>query len=82
MLNSVAMPDVWAVVMLVTAPTALVCGTVIVLVLAVGRRDRVEVIKALPPLVHALARQLGNIGRHARSESRRTSGRAGTGRTS
>jgi hypothetical protein len=42
MLNSLATADVWAVVVLVTAPTALVCGTVIVLVLAVGRKSRVE----------------------------------------
>jgi hypothetical protein len=82
MLSSLATADVWAVVVLVTAPTALVCGTVIVLVLAVGRRNRVEVIKALPPLLHALASQAGSIGRHARGEIRRASGRPGIGRTS
>ena len=81
MLNTLATADVWAVIVLVTAPTALVCGTVIVLVLAVGRRHRVEVIKALPELVHALTCHVRNIGRRPRGESRRTSGRAGIRRT-
>jgi hypothetical protein len=82
MLSAVAIANVWVVVMLVTAPIAMVCGTVIVLVLAVSRRDRVEVIKALPPLVHALGRQVGNTRRHGRSESRCTPGQAGIDRIS
>lgn len=83
MLSSVSRTDAWAAVALVAAPTALLCGTVIVLVLAVERRHRVEAIKALPPLVDALARQLASFGgRHARAGSRRTPRKTGIGRTS
>lgn len=75
MLSSLARADVWAAVVLVAAPTALVCGTVIVLVLAVERKCRVEAIKALPPLVHALAHQVGIFsGRHARTARKRRPG--------
>lgn len=82
MLSAVAIANVWIVVTLVTAPIAMVCGTAIVLVLTVSRTDRLEAIKALPPLVHALGRQGGNTERHGHSENRRTSGRTGIDRTS
>jgi len=55
MLSSLARAEVWAAIVLVAVSMALVCGTVIVLVLTVERRQRVQAIKALPPLVYALA---------------------------
>lgn len=62
MLSSPAWAEVWVVIVLVAVPTALVCGTVIILVLTVERKQRVQAIKALPPLVSALARQIGSLG--------------------
>lgn len=62
MLSSLVRAEVWAVIVLVAVPMALMCGTVIVLVLTVERKRRVQAIKALPPLVYALARQIGSLG--------------------
>jgi uncharacterized protein YneF (UPF0154 family) len=73
MLSSLARAEVWVAIVLVVVPTALVCGTVIVLVLAVERKDRVHAIKAMPPLVHALIRQVGSLAGRARSAGRRSS---------
>jgi hypothetical protein len=56
MLGSLANAEVWVAVALVVIPTALACGTVIVLILAVERKSRVQAIRALPPLVCGLAR--------------------------
>ena len=82
MLSSLARGDLWAAVVLVAAPPALMCATVIVLVLAVERKRRVEAIKALPPVVDALARQVGSVrGRHARAADA-PQGEAGIGRAS
>ena len=70
MLGSLAEAEVWVALVLVVIPTALVCATVIILVLAVERRDRVLAIKALPAVVIALGRQAGSrVLRHARGGS-------------
>lgn len=66
MISSLAHAELWVAVVVVAIPTALACATAIVLLLAVERRDRVQAIRALPPLVHALARHAGGQGiRHA-----------------
>lgn len=70
-LSSLGRAEVWVAIVLVAVPTALVCGTVIVLVLAVERKDRVHAIRALPPLVQALARRVGSLAGWARSAGRR-----------
>lgn len=70
-LSSLGRAEVWVAIVLVAVPTALVCGTVIVLVLAVERKDRVHAIRALPPLVQALVRQVGRLAGWARPAGRR-----------
>lgn len=72
MLGSLAKAEVWVAIVLVAVPMALVCGTVIILVLTVERRYRVQAIKALTPLVHALARgrTVDRDGGGARSPAR------------
>ena len=76
MLSSLAKVEVWAAVVLVVIPTALACGTVIVLVLAVDRKNRVQAIKALSPLVYGLTRQARTrTTRHLHLESDMPHGR-------
>lgn len=56
MIGSLTTLELWIAVVFVAIPTALACATAIVLVLTVERRDRLQVIQALPPLLYALAR--------------------------
>jgi hypothetical protein len=72
-LSSLAEAEVWVALMLVAIPTALTCATVIVLVLAVERRDRVQAVKALPPVVKALGIQaVSRMLRHGRVRSKQS----------
>jgi hypothetical protein len=56
MIGSLTTLELWVAVVFVAIPTALACATAIVLVLTVERRDRLQAIQALPPLLYALAR--------------------------
>lgn len=67
MLIQIPRAGVWVIIALASLPTALVCGTVIVLVLAVERGQRVEAIKALPPLVRGLAQHVHRFERKRHS---------------
>jgi hypothetical protein len=55
MAGSLVQAEAW-VGMVLVIPTAVVCATIIILVLAVERKDRVQAIKALPPIAIALGR--------------------------
>lgn len=64
----VGQAEVLVALLVVAVPTFLVCATVIILVVAVERKNRVQAIRALAPLVTALVRPLWRRVPRARSD--------------
>lgn len=66
----------WLAVAAAAVPCALACVTAIVLVLSVDRGDRVEAIKALPPVITAISKTAFTALATRRSEHPRSVTRA------